>query len=189
MNKFEKLFTKLVNEGVTATERIQDAEKKGMVCAALAQAIADSGLMTTSIEEADATPAEEATGKDSLKEAAGKGKAKTKAKTKTEAAPAKEIEKIVEEIVEEIAPVVEDVIEEVTEGEVEDVWSEEMQVAKKEELETLNAYIDSWTEDFVCRECLSRYMEDASITADQLWDHIRPTNIAGFIAYLVSISE
>lgn len=195
MSKLKETFITIVNEGYTTTKQISDSSQKAMALAALAQAIAQSGLLTTgvAIETAPAQDAEPvaATGKDSLKPEASKG-------TKKKSKKAEKVEEVVEEVIEE-APVAveEETVEEApveetpteTESELDEEWTEAMQELKAEELSMLEAYVEAWGDDCVYGDCLKAFMEDSTITMEDVWNHIRPTNIDGFIAYLASLAE
>lgn len=185
MNKLQMAFTDFINAGSEAAKRITEAKDKAMAYAALAQAIAESKLMDVQTEAVETKA--EVTGKESLKAESSKGKTKSKAKekeVKEEIVPEVEAETIPEAEAEAI-PEVETSTEEVMEEE----WSEKMQEVKAEQLGVLNQYIEAWGEEYIVTECMTRFFEDASITADQLWAYIRPTNIDGFVAYLASIAE
>lgn len=177
MNKLQMAFTDFINAGSEAAKRITEAKDKAMAYAALAQAIAESKLMDVQTEAVETKA--EVTGKESLKAESSKGKTKSKAKEKEVK------EEIVPEVEAETIPEVETSTEEVMEEE----WSEKMQEVKAEQLGVLNQYIEAWGEEYIVTECMTRFFEDASITADQLWAYIRPTNIDGFVAYLASIAE
>lgn len=189
MNKLEKVFTDFINEGAAAAKRITEQDKKAMAYAALAQAIADSHLMIEStplmsMSTGVLDTTKETTGKDSLKEEAGKGKnTKAKDKTKEKAETVKADVAPVEPDAAPTEPIVEIVAEIV--AEISNEWTEEMKEMHKEELMTLDAYLTEWTEEYVCKECLSRYLENPDVTLED----VRPANIKGFLAYLVSISE
>lgn len=191
MSKLKETFITIVNEGYTATKQISDSSQKAMALASLAQAIAQSGLLVETLPLSTGvvlatTTATEATGKDSLKPEASKGTSKKKSAKKAEVI--EEPVEVVEEPVVEVAEVAE--VEETTESvELDEEWTEAMQELKAEELATLEAYVDAWGDDCVYGDCLKAFMEDSTITMEDVWSHIRPTNIDGFIAYLASLAE
>ena len=57
------VFEYLVNTGMEQLELIGDAEKKATICAELAKAVAQSGLLTAGTEEVVETKKEEKTTK------------------------------------------------------------------------------------------------------------------------------
>lgn len=187
MNKLSQNFYNMMQEGYKMAKGITDVKDRALVLAELAKAIAMTGLVEDTAVSEDAAEATETktvaktenkkatatanTKKDSLKADAGKG-----------AAPAKEVveEKIPEE---EEVPVDETVVAD--EVAIDEEWTEEMTTAKAEALETLKAYTDAWGEDYVYIDCVNAWSEGAFSGAD----NIRPTNIDGFITYLVQISN
>ena len=214
MTKLKEVFIDFINEGEKSAKMILDADKKAMAYAALAQALADSHLM---IEMSTGIAEVETSGKDSLKPEANKGGkkgGKTGNKKAADVAPvtpeaevpaveqqeAPEAEtplvetpewltEVQAELPSTEAPAVEQ--QEATvadEIKVEAEWTEEMLNLKNSEIDLLNSYITAWTEDFIVTKCMTGYFEDSTITADKLWEYIRPTNIDGFIAYLEALS-
>lgn len=197
----KETFVTIINEGYKSTASITDPFNKATALASLGQAIALSGLLSTTTTMAETTEGTvEATGKDSLKAEAGKGTKKTasksKAKTtkKDEVPPVNEIPPVEEETEVEIPPVEEDTAGEVapvTEGELSEEWTEEMSELKSEQLEVLQAYVDAWEASYVYGECIPAFFEDGSIEANEenYYEYIRPTNIDGFLSYLAALSS
>lgn len=193
----KETFVTIINEGYKSTESITDPFQKASALANLGQALALSGLLSTSTQMAE--PEEStATGKDSLKAEACKGKktaSKSKAKTtkKDEVPPVNEIPPVEEPEV-ETPPVEEDTTGEAiatTEGELSEEWTEEMSELKAEQLEMLGQYVEAWEASYVYGDCIPAFFEDGSIVAneDNYYEYIRPTNIDGFLAYLASLAE
>lgn len=200
MNKFEKVFTDLINEGSIAAKRITDSDKKAMAYAALAQAIATSNLMLPSILlEGSITPEietdKEESNKESLKTSASKGKGKSKTKSaatkvEEEILPDLEAEKVEEAVKEIESKIVEEQIQEQeSQDELSGEWTDEMLAKKDEQINLLNSYIDSWTQEYILDTCMTTFFEVSQIPAEELWNYIRPTNIDAFIAYLESLCE
>lgn len=205
MSKIKETFITIINEGHAATKQITDSAQKAQALAQIAQAIAQSGLLVdhlplmstaTGVVTLEDPIKEEATGKDSLKASAGKGKSKSKAKTVVkeeiveevqEEAPAPEVEETAPEVVED--EIIDDKVENEDETVIEETWTEDMLALKADQINTLSQYAEAWTEECVYGECLQFFCEDKTITPDQAWEYIRPTNIDGFIAYLISISD
>lgn len=187
-----KLFVDAINKGFKAAEMVTEADKKAMVYAELAKAIAKTGLVGSNVDTEDSEapvdnkakkndkPAADKTGKNSLKAGADKGKAKT---TKEEVSP------LVEEEKQDAAPVEEtEVIAPVAEGEEGEVvaeWTEEMQALKTEQLGLLQAYVDAWGEEYVYNDCLAAFSENAFKGSE----YVTPLNIDGFVAYLAYLAE
>lgn len=193
----KETFVTIINEGYKSTEGITDPYQKATALANLGQAIALSGLLSSSTQIAEpTTEAAPATGKDSLKAEAGKGtKSKAKTKAKEEVPVVDEIPPVQEEEIE--TPPVEETTEEVVETtaeaeeELSEEWTEEMSELKAEQLELLGQYVEAWEASYVYGECIPAFFEDSSIVAneDNYYEYIRPTNIDGFLAYLSSLAS
>lgn len=208
----KKTFVNFINEGATAASLISESDKKAMAYAALANAIAQSGLLsdtTTTIPDVEEKKAEEPAketkekeapkGKDSIKKGAGKTSSRSKKKKTEQTEPAVTEADVPAEApapVEETAPVQEDVQAPVQEAEpvaptaepvdaeIVDEWTDEANAEKQESLETLQWYIENWTEEYV-ESCVKAWFEDDSVTLAD----IRPSNIDGFLLYLYELAQ
>lgn len=199
------VFEYLVNTGMDQLELIADAEKKATICAELAKAIAQSGLLAGPVavqevveEEVKDDKKAKKTNKKSTKKDALKPEA---SKVETAPTPVEETTEIVEEeipappVVEETVeapqePVMEEVAEQpqepvAQEPEMVDEWTDEMCEVKAEQLELLNAYVEAWGEDYVYGDCLSAFSEGTFSGAE----NVRPSNIDGFVVYLQELNS
>ena len=205
----KELFEQLINTGVENLEMVEPKDKS-MVCAELAKAIAMSGLLSerivTTIEEDTKEPkAEEKTElkkekKTSSKSKAAKSKAEKEA-LKPEAGKGKKVaeEPVAEEpqepeVPQEEAPAEipaevpqEEVVTEPAAQNLSDLdeWTEALQVEKREQLETLEAYTAAWGEEYVYNDCLSAFTNGV-LTGPAA---VRPSNIDGFVVYLQQLAE
>lgn len=177
----KNVFEFLVQTGMDQLELIGDAEKKATICAELAKAVAQSGLLGMATQE-EATEeaskvepkkaAKKNTKKDALKPEAGK------------AAPAPApVEEEAPEVPQE--PVQEDEPFPAEEPEFVDEWTEEMCAAKEEQLSMLQAYCEAWGEEYVYNDCLGAFTEGAFSGSD----NVRPSNIDGFVIYLQELAS
>jgi hypothetical protein len=171
-------FAKVFQAGLDAASLITDQKDKGLVYAELAKALAATGLVTekdTAVTENDKETKKETaketkktnnSKKDSLKADAAKAQAPKEEKEETPTAP----------------------VETETEGEVEiaEEWTDDMVTLKTESLERLNAYAETWGEDYVYNQCVPAFFEDQTVVGK---DNIRPTNIDGFVSYLDQLAE
>lgn len=175
-----KTFESLINTGVEALEMVADAEKKAMICAELAKAIAMSGALKMDggvevaevevVEEKKKAPAKKSAKKEALKPEASKG---------TPEVPEEPVTEVPEE------PVAEEPVAPAEEPIMEDEWTEEMQTLKAEQLELLAAYVEAWGQDYVYGDCLSA-MTEGQLTGGE---NVRPSNIDGFLAYLNALAQ
>lgn len=197
------VFEYLVNTGMEQLDLIADAEKKALICADLAKAIAQSGLLSGSVtvEEKVETqePKEEkkttkkSTKKNSKKDALKPEASKVETTTteiveeEIEVPQAPEVTEVTEEVPQE--PVMEETIETpqepVAEVEMVDEWTDEMCELKAEQLELLSAYCEAWGEDYVYGDCLGAFSEGAFSGAE----NVRPSNIDGFVVYLQELNS
>lgn len=193
------VFEYLVNTGMEQLDLIADAEKKALICADLAKAIAQSGLLTGSVAveenvEAQEPKEEKKTTKKSTKKSkkdALKPEA-SKVETTTTEIVEEEIEvpqapEVTEEVPQE--PVMEETVETPQEPaqqvEMVDEWTDEMCELKAEQLELLSAYCEAWGEDYVYGDCLGAFSEGAFSGAE----NVRPSNIDGFVVYLQELNS
>lgn len=193
------VFEYLVNTGMEQLDLIADAEKKALICADLAKAIAQSGLLTGSVAveenvEAQEPKEEKKTTKKSTKKSkkdALKPEA-SKVETTTTEIVEEEIEvpqapEATEEVPQE--PVMEETVETPQEPaqqvEMVDEWTDEMCELKAEQLELLSAYCEAWGEDYVYGDCLGAFSEGAFSGAE----NVRPSNIDGFVVYLQELNS
>lgn len=175
----KKLFEQLITTGVENLEAIGDVAKKAEICAQLASAIAQSGLLefpgTTLVEN-----------EESKEENVSSAKGKTKSKGKTTSKKEKEALKPEAgkdtKIKEEAPSVPEEIVEEQQE-----VAPQEPQepivdptIISEEIAQQLKAYEDAWTEDYVYNECLSAFSE-GRLTGKE---NINGTNAEAFLIYL-----
>lgn len=190
----KETFVTIINEGYKSTGSITDPYQKATALASLGQAIALSGLITTTTQIAEPAEQAEPTGKESLKNETGKGKKSTsKAKAKDEIPAVNEIPPV-EEVEETEIENPEETTEDITpavEGELSEEWTEEMSALKAEQLELLNQYVEAWEASYVYGDCIPAFFEDSTIEANEenYWEYIRPTNIDGFLAYLSALAE
>lgn len=197
------VFEYLVNTGMEQLELIADAEKKATICADLAKAIAQSGLLAGPVsveaEEVAQEPKKEEkkkstkksnSKKDALKPEASKVETTTTTvETPQEPVIEEEVvetpqEPVMEEPVAEVPqePVVEEPAQEV---EMVDEWTDEMCELKAEQLELLNAYVEAWGDDYVYGDCLGAFSEGAFTGGE----NVRPSNIDGFVVYLQELNS
>lgn len=194
------VFEYLVNTGMEQLDLIADAEKKALICADLAKAIAQSGLLTGSAVTTEETvEAQEPEVKETKKTTKKSTKKSKKDALKPEAS---KVDNTATEIVEEEvevpqAPVMEEVVEETPqepvaeetvatqEVEMVDEWTDEMCELKAEQLELLNAYVEAWGEDYVYGDCLGAFSEGAFTGGE----NVRPSNIDGFVVYLQELNS
>lgn len=176
----KKLFEQLITTGVENLEAIGDVAKKAEICAQLASAIAQSGLLefpgTTLMENEE--PKEE-----TVSSAKGKTRGKGKSTSKKEKEALKPEAGKDTEIKEEAPSVPEEIVEEPQQ----EVVPEEPQepaadptVIPEEIAQQLKAYEDAWTEDYVYNECLSAFSE-GRLTGKE---NINGTNAEAFLIYL-----
>lgn len=201
----KELFEQLINTGVENLEMVEPKDKS-MVCAELAKAIAMSGLLsegivTTTEEDTKEPKAEEKTEPKKEKKTSSKSKtAKSKAEKealKPEAGKGKKVaeEPVAEEpqepeVPQEEAPAEtpqEEVVAEPGAQNLSDLdeWTEALQVEKREQLETLEAYTAAWGEEYVYNDCLSAFTNGV-LTGPAA---VRPSNIDGFVVYLQQLAE
>lgn len=180
----KKLFEQLITTGVENLEAIGDVAKKAEICAQLASAIAQSGLLespgTTLMENEE--PKEE-----TVTSAKGKTRGKGKSTSKKEKEALKPEAGKDTEIQEEAPSVPEEMVEEPQQQEQQEVVPEEPQepavdptVIPEEIAQQLKAYEDAWTEDYVYNECLSAFSE-GRLTGKE---NINGTNAEAFLIYL-----
>lgn len=169
------VFEYLVNTGMEQLELIGDAEKKAIICAELAKAVAQSGLLTEELAAVE-TKKEEKTTKKSTKKNSKKDALKPEASKITEETPQ---EPVIEETVEE------EIVAAPQEQEITDEWTDEMYQLKAEQLELLTAYCEAWGEDYVYGDCLGAFSEGAFTGIE----NVRPSNIDGFVIYLQELNS
>lgn len=175
----KEVFEFLVQTGMDQIELIAEPKEKALACAALATAVAKSGLLmpmitlegqTACLTNVEPEPIKE-TGK---KKAAGKKKVEAKDVLKPEAAK-----------IEAPAPIVEEQIETPQEPVETDEWTDETCTERAEELTMLNQYVEAWGEDYVYVDCLTAFTEGAFSGGE----NVRPSNIQGFLVYLQQLAE
>lgn len=187
MMNYDKKFEELITEGENTLKCVSDLKDKAMICAALAQAIAIK-CSSMPVEESIKLDKETAvSGKDSLKNESTKEKKKTSTKKTAAATPAEE------ESVENTTPVEEQPQEtpalEVTPEDANDEWNEENNEKYKEFIDIVQQYRDAWEDEYVLGVALRDFMETSdTITDENVWEYIRPTNIEAFVAYLDEIN-
>lgn len=182
------VFEYLVNTGMEQLELIGDAEKKATICAELAKAVAQSGLLTVGTEDVAAveTKKEEKATKKSTKKNSKKDALKPEASKVVEEPVEVPQEPVVEEAVEvPQEPVAEESVAAPQEPEITDEWTDEMCELKAEQLELLTAYCEAWGEDYVYGDCLGAFSEGAFTGAE----NVRPSNIDGFVVYLQELNS
>lgn len=171
MATVKKLFSDAIQKGMQAATAITDPYQKATAYAALADAMAKTGLVAgANLEETEAetTSAPTATatekGKDSLKPEAAKSKA----------APApKKAEKAVE-------PEPEQPTE--TEAELTEEWTDEMVELKSDQI----AFISQLKEEYE-EEALNGCVEQFSEGVMSSLDEITPLNIDAFVAFMQAL--
>lgn len=188
-----KTFEFLINTGIESLEGIIDSKEKAMACAELAKAIAMSGILRGTESEETLTPTEEK--KETKKKSTNKRSTSKKEALKTENQKEETVTPITEaptEIIEEEPqtpqePVAEAPVASQTQTEIEivDEWTEEMLNLKAEQLEILNAYVEAWGDTYVYNDCLGCFSENAFTGAE----HVRPSNIDGFVIYLNELAQ
>lgn len=194
MASIKELFIKSITEGMKAAEMVSDASQKALAYAAIASALAETGLVRSKDEVA------EPVGKEALKPEATKGKSKRKAAP----APAPEPEVIEEEVVAEVitpeaveeeeevvAEVVtpeqeeaveqaeEEAIEEAIEVELTEEWTDEASAALANEIQFI-AYLKEAYDEEQINECIASFSEGLFNSLDD----INPLNIKGFVAFM-----
>lgn len=192
MASIKELFIKSITEGMKAAEMVSDASQKALAYAAIASALAETGLVRSKDEVA------EPVGKEALKPEATKGKSKRKA------APVPEPEVIEEEVVAEVitpeaveeeeevvAEVVtpeqeeavkqaeEEAIEEASEVELTEEWTDEASAALANEIQFI-AYLKEAYDEEQINECITSFSEGLFNSLDD----INPLNIKGFVAFM-----
>lgn len=200
MASIKELFIKSITEGMKAAEMVSDASQKAQAYAALASALAETGLVRSKEEQA------EPTGKEALKPEATKGKAKKKTvkEVETEVAPVEQ-EEVAHEVVEETTPVEEPVqeeeevvaeaitpeetqavetaeveaIEEASEVELTEEWTDASLEALADEIQFI-AYLKEAYDEEQINECIASFSEGLFNTLDD----INPLNIKGFVAFM-----
>jgi hypothetical protein len=170
MATIKRLFSDAIQQGMKAANGITDFYEKAIAYAALADAMARTGLIAgNNLEEAetDATAAASTTekGKNSLKPEA----------TKTKAAPAasKKEEKKVEP---EPKPAAE------TEPELTEEWTDEMVELKSEQIAFINKLKEEY-EESALNNCVEQFSEKTMSTLDE----ITPLNIDAFVAFMQAL--
>lgn len=191
MASIKELFIKSITEGMKAAEMVSDASQKAQAYAALASALAETGLVKT--KDSDVS---EPIGKESLKPEAtkGRGKKKTAAPAEPEVVeevqevPVQEVEEVVEEEVivpvtqeEEVAVEVaeEEAIQEASEPELTEEWTDEASAALADEIEFIGYLKEAYDEDQI-NECIASFSEGLFNSLDD----INPLNIKGFVAFM-----
>jgi hypothetical protein len=163
-NTIKELFVKAINNGFKSTEMIAEAKDKAMAYAAIATAIAQSGLIASneSAGEAEApvkTPAASTpTGKDAIKTGADKG---SKAAPKAPATP--------------VAPAEIEIVEE---------WTDEMIELKGSQVEKLNALKEEYGDD-VINQGVEMFSENIYHSIDE----ITPLNIDAFLDFVENMTS
>ena len=196
MNKLSQNFYKMMEEGYKTAKGITDVKEKALALAELAKAIAATGFVELSeegiMEATDASTEKVETKKTETKKAATntkKDSLKADAGKTTKAAEVKEEKDETPAPVEEITPEVEpETTADSTEVELDEECTDAMCELKAEALERLNQYTaeNAWGEDYVYNQCVPAFFEDQTIVGG---DHIRPTNIDGFVTYLDQIAN
>ena len=199
------VFEYLVNTGMEQLDLIGDAEKKATICAELAKAVAQSGLLTADAVEVVETvePKKEEkkkstkkTKKDALKPEASKIESTPQEPVMEEETIETPQEPVMEEVQEEVIetpqePVTQEEVVETPQEPVaeetvmEDEWTDAMCELKAEQLELLSAYCEAWGEDYVYGDCLGAFSEGAFTGAE----NVRPSNIDGFVVYLQELNS
>jgi hypothetical protein len=169
-NTIKELFVKAINNGFKSTEMIAEAKDKAMAYAAIATAIAQSGLIASneSAGEAEApvkTPAASTpTGKDAIKTGADKG---SKAAPKAPATPVAPVEPAV--------PAEIEIVEE---------WTDEMIELKGSQVEKLNALKEEYGDD-VINQGVEMFSENIYHSIDE----ITPLNIDAFLDFVENMTS
>lgn len=184
MATISQIFINTLNEGVKASKAIADPEKKALVCAELAKAIAMTGLVSATTGDSQQ---EQVSPKDSLKD---DKKVKEEVKEIKEEAK-EEVKEIKEEVKEEVKETQkpknkvdirvkkeekEEVAEEV---ELTDEWTQEAVALKTEQLDFISQIREEYDEEAL-DDCVANFSEGVLKTIDD----ITPLNIDGFVSYL-----
>lgn len=173
MASVKSMFSEALTKGMAAAANIPDSYNKAMAYAALAQAAAQTGLMTIAAEtamevkgaedkEVKEVPAkEEKAGKESLK-------APAKGTGLKPAAPAKETPK-------EEPKQIEDTTE----------WTEEMVAKYKEDIDVVGKFREEYGDESI-NQCVEQFSEG---TMKSVEDDITPLNIKAFRTFLETLAS
>jgi len=195
MASIKELFIKSITEGMKAAEMVSDASQKAQAYAALASALAETGLVKN--KDNDVL---EPIGKESLKLEATKGKGKKKAAAPVKPEVVEEVQEVVQEepvaveevVVEEevIVPVTtqeevaievaeEEAIQEASEPELTEEWTDESLANLANEIEFIGYLKEAYDEEQI-NECINSFSEGLFNSLDD----INPLNIKGFVAFM-----
>lgn len=171
MANVRSMFVSAINEGMKAAKMVQDPAAKANAYAAIASALAETGLINISADgefeegtaAAPSTPASTpAKGKDALKAGAGKAKAQKDPEPKPEPeAPA-----------------------EAPEPELTEEWTEDMISLKADQI----AYLQ-WLRESYEEAQLNATVEQFSEGTMSTLDDISPLNIDAFVAFVQTLLE
>lgn len=168
-NDFNVVFTSAINEGLTAARAIADTSKKAEVFAQLAQAIAQTGLVTASEGTTDTAAEPEAP-----KAEAPKKSPKADAKKALTPKPDKTVEKKEEPKAE---------AKDAKEPEWTTEWTDEAMVAFDKELDTLAEKVEEYGEEL--NAVVAEFSEGKYNNPDDL----NPLNIRAFLVYLSDLEK
>jgi hypothetical protein len=175
MAKLSTLFVEAINEGLKAAKLIQAPEQKATAYAALAQAMAQTGLISSgdgADTVPDTTPAAAST---PAPAATGKGSLKAGIKPKVTTPPAEKAAAPIEKAAPVVAPVVE--------PELADEWNDVTLAAKASELEMMTQ-----CREYYGDEALLGALSDFSEGVLTTFEDITPLNIDGFLEYLKGLA-
>lgn len=169
MATIKGLFTQAIVEGMAAAKKISENKDKALAYAALADAMARTGLVVgTNLDEE--TPTEEVKGKDSL--APEKQKTPAPAAKPKPQPPQPQVENDLESIEEPAS----------AEAELTDEWTEETIELKAAGVAFINTLKEQYDEETL-NNCVGQFSEGTMKTLAE----ITPLNIDGFVSFMEAL--